>query len=138
MTDRFGLAETAGSGGAPAPMSRYRTTDANCRTIAAPGSVEQHVVRACRAVRRLGKIDLEVGIELHAPVVSDLDQLHRVARRVIDAADRRIGEVQPPAVESHVHHVRLHYALDGVMQPDVLRIGNVPRLDLAAGEATYV
>src|SRR5438552_16876911 len=103
MTDRFGLAETAGSGGAPAansggaaPRDRNRTANTNCRTIAAPGSVEQHVVRALRAVRRFGKIDLEVGSELHATDRPDMDQLHRVARRRIAAADDRLGEVPPP------------------------------------------
>src|SRR5258706_14115128 len=55
-------------------------------------SVEEHVVRPRRPVRRLGEVDREDGIELHPAVGAEVDEAQRVTRRVVDAADRRVGE----------------------------------------------
>src|SRR6478736_1536864 len=107
----------------------------NCLTAS---SVEEHVVRTRRTDGRLAEVDREDGIELHPAVGTDVDETQGVTRRVVDAADGRIGEVKALPVVGDVHHVRLHHALHRVVQAGRVRRRDVPGLHLAAPEAAHV
>src|SRR5258706_8872045 len=101
-------------------------------------SVEEHVVRARRAGGRLGEVDREDGIELHPAVGTDVDEAQRVARRVVDAADRGVGEIEALAVVSDVHHVGLHHPLHRVVQAGLFPALAFPPLPRAAPHAPLV
>src|SRR5580693_9290674 len=119
--------------GAPAPVTKATsTTQAAFRqqpmsmiiatSRAWPASVQQHVVRPRRSVRRLREIDGELRIELQAPVRADIDEPHHVARRKIDAADRGVRDIEPAAVPGDVHHVGLDDALHRVVEAGMVGI----------------